>query len=247
MPGNTQITITGRVIDESGHPIPFASIHSFKTRGQGTAADYEGNFRINDVPNHDTLICSHINYETVIEEIQGNNKVIFCLAKKPIKSTSLILWGEYIPGEVALVKDTNKIIKKDSLLKEDEVKIFESVEIPARFGDKPLFFQHYIERNINLPVIRYDPSSDTFDREYNFDGRLVIHFTVDKSGKVVDPFIIKGINDSLDNIMMRALITMPRWYPAIQNGRFIASEQEISIQIKLRQKGHKISVIISHL
>jgi hypothetical protein len=54
--------LTGRILDDAGSPIPFASIR-VKGNSSGTSADAQGNFRIN-VNNGSVLIVSAVNYAT---------------------------------------------------------------------------------------------------------------------------------------------------------------------------------------
>src|SRR5688500_11821919 len=66
-------TITGKVTDEKGNPIPFATV---KVRGsnKGVAADQQGNFSIQAQPN-DVLIVSAVSFGDTEMTVGSENTV----------------------------------------------------------------------------------------------------------------------------------------------------------------------------
>jgi len=44
--------------------------------------------------------------------------------------------------------------------------------------------------------------------------------------------LIKGINFYLDNKVIAALKNMPKWTPAMQNGRYVEQERYVSVSFK---------------
>lgn len=228
-----KLVITGRVVDETGRPVPFASIQPIRTSGNGAATDINGNFKLEGIFNRDTLICSHTNYQTKKEQVFGNNKIVFRLIKNPPALTWLAIHAD---SHTIPIKQTVKVAMKDSLSRiEDYSKIFEKVEIPASFGKEPRSLERYLERNIIYP----DSTSISFDATGEFEGIMTVHFTVDRTGKCVNAFVVKGLNDAVDQIVLDAVTSMPLWNPAIQNGRQVESEQEISIYFNVQVKSVK--------
>jgi hypothetical protein len=221
-------TITGSVVDESGHPIPYATIQSKMMHRTGTAADYQGNYKLEGIAGKDTLVCSHINYQTRIEKVSGNNKIVFRLLKKPpaIEFTSINYAASPIP-----VKQINSSAQNISGQIDIEERVFEKIEVPARFGTEPNSLQRFIEK-IKFP----DSTSLAFDATGEYKGQVSISFTVDATGKVSNPFVIRGVDSVLEKVILDALLKMPVWQPALQNGRNVASEQEISIFLNIQQK-----------
>lgn len=49
-------------------------------------------------------------------------------------------------------------------------------------------------------------------------GRVVIIFIVDKEGKIVDPTVMKGVNEELNAEALRIVKMMPNWTPGTNGG-----------------------------
>ena len=222
MDGYGQQTITGSVIDDAGQPVPYASIQSSRRKGLGTSADKNGNFKIDEIYDHDTLTCTHISYKMRKEEVFGNNRIIFRLTKLTPSSTWVAIAGYSTPVPVK-----NQVITTD-----DEQKIFSKVEVPARFASETMSFQRYLEQNIKCP----DSLSVRFDATGEFTGMMVIQFTIDKTGKPINILVVKGINETLDQIAVNTISSMPLWYPAYQNGNSVESQEEVSLYFRVDQK-----------
>jgi TonB-linked SusC/RagA family outer membrane protein len=73
-PGQTITTITGKVTDEKGEPLPGVSIVE-KNTFNGAVTDVDGNYSINPKNPNPVLIFSYIGYEPVQKTV-GNQKVI---------------------------------------------------------------------------------------------------------------------------------------------------------------------------
>ena len=64
-------------------------------------------------------------------------------------------------------------------------------------------------------------------------GRVLVHFTVTKKGKVTDPVIVKGINKFLDKEAVDIVLSMPDWTPAKQNGVNVSYRYIVPVVFKL--------------
>lgn len=241
--GYGQDSVSGRVINEAGQPVPFASIYSSKTNTNGTAADINGNFKLISVFNRDTLICTHTNYQTKKEEVFGNNNIVFRLIRKPPALTQIALSGE---SRAIAIKQAVKFEIKDNLSnKEDDKVLFGKVEIPAAFGKESDIFKRYSEKTDRLSrylaknIIFPDSTSIRFNATGEFEGILTVRFTVDKTGKATNAVVIKGLNEAVDKVVLDVIAGMPLWEPAMQNGRTVDSEQEISVYFLVQQKIYK--------
>ena len=88
------ITITGRVVDEKGNPIPGATVLIQGTT-QGVATDVEGAYTINVRPD-DALRVSFIGYKTEVVEIKGKTKINIRLnpTAENIEEVTVVAFGE---------------------------------------------------------------------------------------------------------------------------------------------------------
>ncbi|MEO8237476.1 MAG: TonB-dependent receptor [Flavobacterium sp.] len=67
------VTVNGTINDESGLPVPGATI-LIKGTNKATASDFDGKFQIN-VPSNGTLTISFVGYNTVQEAVNGRTKI----------------------------------------------------------------------------------------------------------------------------------------------------------------------------
>jgi protein TonB len=91
---------------------------------------------------------------------------------------------------------------------EDEVIPFAIIEEKPKFqgGDQNTFTK-WVYANLEYPEIA---------KENGIQGRVVVKFVVDKTGKVTDVSVIRGVDPSLDNEAMKVIKSSPRWTPGRQ-------------------------------
>jgi periplasmic protein TonB len=65
------------------------------------------------------------------------------------------------------------------------------------------------------------------------EGKVVLSFIVDKSGKIIDVEILKGIGAGCDEEAMRVINSMPNWNPGKQNGKPVLTKLKIPVVFKL--------------
>lgn len=66
-----QVTVTGKVQDELGNPMPGVTVRQKDNPSYGTVTNAKGNYSINVPDNNTTLVFSYIGYET--QELQAKN------------------------------------------------------------------------------------------------------------------------------------------------------------------------------
>ena len=81
----------------------------------------------------------------------------------------------------------------------------------------------YILKNIKYP-------SDA--QKNKLEGKVILQFVVDKSGKVKNAKIIRGIAPSLDKEALRVVKSFPVWTPGEQGGQKVAVFQTIPVSFK---------------
>ena len=83
-------TITGKITDDSGIPIPNASI-LIKGSSTGTTSDMSGNFTLSVPANAKTLVVSSINYAPLEVAISGKTELNITLSKRDETMTEVIV------------------------------------------------------------------------------------------------------------------------------------------------------------
>lgn len=108
-------TVTGKVTDEKGDPIPGATIQ-IKGTNTGTAASVDGTFKVNAPATATTLIISYVGYTSQEADIAGKTDVTVALKASSTQLTDVVVVGygtvrkKDITGSVASIqaKDFNK-------------------------------------------------------------------------------------------------------------------------------------------
>ncbi|HSZ72894.1 MAG TPA: TonB family protein [Cytophagaceae bacterium] len=65
------------------------------------------------------------------------------------------------------------------------------------------------------------------------EGRVIVGFTVEKTGEIVDVKILKGVSESMDKEAERVVKMMPKWKPGKNNGVPVRTRHKIFISFKL--------------
>ena len=63
-------------------------------------------------------------------------------------------------------------------------------------------------------------------------GRVVVRFTIDVDGSIVDPKVIRSLDPPLDKEALRVVGLMPKWIPAKEKGKNKRTEYVLPILIK---------------
>ncbi len=97
-------------------------------------------------------------------------------------------------------------------------------------GDAELF--KFITKNFKYTV------SD--GKQNEADGtKIIVGFTVDSTGNIINPKIVKGINPELNNEALRVVSIMPKWIPAKQKGKPISVPFNLPIQLEIKNADEK--------
>jgi TonB family C-terminal domain len=83
----------------------------------------------------------------------------------------------------------------------------------------------------------YQYINDNFEYPENaakrsVNGKMDVEFTVEKSGDITYVSILKGLDYSIDDEVLRLLKAMPRWTPATKNG--VPVRYKVSMPITIR-------------
>ena len=57
-------------------------------------------------------------------------------------------------------------------------------------------------------------------KKLGLHGRVIVQFTIDETGKLVDAKVIRGVDELLDKEALRVILAAPdKWLPALKNGK----------------------------
>lgn len=107
---------------------------------------------------------------------------------------------------------------------------------PALFANGAEPISDFVKNNLRYP-------QDA--QKYGIEGTVVVNFTVDSTGKAVNPSIERGISWDLNTSALQLVEQMPLWKPQTEFGKNRASQEQLAVQFKLDDKGKKTQVGIA--
>ncbi|WP_417015251.1 energy transducer TonB [Alistipes sp.] len=166
------------------------------------------------------------------------------------RMTILLLWGVFIalsvraaaPKPKPLYIVNGKVAEQIGDIPPEEIERVEMLpadeETIARYGERAM-------HGVMLITLRYDepalfPADTTFGnyiaRQIRWDddepvARVVLRYTITEDGSVRVDDTLESTDNRLKRRVLKAVEEAPRWQPARKNGRPIASEGVLSIQL----------------
>ena len=117
-------------------------------------------------------------------------------------------------GDIARAQNVPLIIapdKVDEYLAErkDTINVYDVVEqMPCFHGGQGRMLE-FIEKNLRYPKAL---------EETCVQGRVIVAFVVERSGKLSNVKVVKSVHPALDKEALRIVKLMPKWIPGRQNG-----------------------------
>ena len=103
-------------------------------------------------------------------------------------------------------------------------KIFTVVEVMPEFSGGINALMKYLSDNIKYPEEA---------KKEGIQGRVFVNFVVEKSGKVNNVNVIRGIGGGCDEEAIRVISSMPDWKPGLENGKAVRVDYNIPIKFAL--------------
>ena len=102
--------------------------------------------------------------------------------------------------------------------------VYEVAEVMPEFpgGTQALF--KFISENLEYPQHAIDGQ---------IEGRVVVQFVVDKTGKVGNIQVVRSIDKLLDQAAIDVVRALPAWKPGMQNGKQVNVRYTLPVSFKL--------------
>ncbi len=113
-------------------------------------------------------------------------------------------------------------------VKRSEDEIFKSVEQMPQFPGGDAALMEYIESNIQYPPMY---------AEINVQGKVIVQFVVDKTGKVGEVKVVRSVDKELDKEAVRLCKSLPDFTPGRQNGQAVSVWYTLPVIFKMKGKG----------
>lgn len=119
--------------------------------------------------------------------------------------------------------------KSENRMSNDVIPYYECDYKPTFLGsnDPKLFLQKWVYAYLKYPqeAVRK-----------GIQGRVLVDFIIDESGKVRDVKVLKGVDPLLDEAAVKVVAASPDWKPARHMGKKVKSEMSIYVEFKLEKK-----------
>lgn len=111
----------------------------------------------------------------------------------------------------------------------DSDTVMEDVIVPPEFKGGIDKFYDYVYTNFQYP-------EESGKR--NVSGTVEIEFTVEKSGDITHVLMLKGLDYTIDDVILEMIKAMPRWTPATKNGSPVRYKVSMPLTVRAsRNKG----------
>lgn len=165
--------------------------------------------------NVQTLIDGNGDYEEVGENSFASGKV-----KNGFKDGNWQGYNKKIGYTFSENYENQKLISGVSIDSSKVSHNYKVIEIKPEPKKGLEHFYKFIGRNLNVP-----------NNPKNISGKVILKFTIDKEGKIVEPKIIKSLGYGVDEEAIRVLMIYPDWFPGEQRGRKVRCTYSIPITI----------------
>lgn len=134
------------------------------------------------------------------------------------------VWTRNFASNITTYAD-GRIIDHNSKAYKDSIAAIsaQNVSRAAEFNGGLEGWTKYLEKNLHTPG-RFRDIVGSGGR-----GKVIVVFTIDKEGKIYDPYIEHSIEWSVDIETLRVLKESPKWTPAYQNGQPVIYRHKQSI------------------
>ena len=123
------------------------------------------------------------------------------------------------------LKEEVVVEKKEEKPVEKKEEIFKSVEQMPQFPGGEAALMKYLSSHINYP---------TMAAENNIQGKVVVQFVVDKTGKVGEVKVVRSVDKDLDKEAVRVCKSLPKFTPGRQNGQPVSVWYTLPVTFKLQ-------------
>ena len=117
------------------------------------------------------------------------------------------------------------VIEEKEPAADKPAEVFISVEQMPQFPGGDAALLKYLSSHINYPPMAV---------ESNIQGRVVVQFVVDKTGKVGDVMVVRSVDKELDREAVRVCKSLPKFVPGRQNGQPVSVWYTLPVTFKLQ-------------
>ena len=148
-----------------------------------------------------------------------NIPISFSLESEGIKSEE--------QGDIRIIGKGNVKAVYDLPVKQDNNstdEVFQVVEEMPEFPGGNVELMKFMQQNLKYPEKAFRDS---------IQGRVIVQFVIDKTGKTINPTIKRSVSPELDAEAIRVVNAMPQWKPGEQRGKTVNVQFTLPVQFRL--------------
>ena len=121
----------------------------------------------------------------------------------------------------------NEVVVEDKAERPKEVveQVFIAVEQMPQFPGGEAALMKYLQSHINYPPMA---------AEINVQGKVIVQFVVDKTGKVGEVKVVRSVDKDLDREAVRVCKSLPKFTPGRQNGQAVSVWYTLPVNFRLQ-------------
>ena len=146
--------------------------------------------------------------------------------KKALLLLFILSVGQFIScgtNKSILKSDTSYVEAKEET---ETDKVYQAVEKMPEFPGGKQRLLDWVMKSIQYPAEA---------QEMGIQGRVIVQFVVNKSGKAVEPVIVQSLHHLLDDEAIRLIESMPRWKPGEEKGEPVRVKFTMPINFRLSE------------
>jgi len=121
--------------------------------------------------------------------------------------------------------DIIQIIEMEEEEDTDEQIFYIAEDMPLFQGKEDLEgFRRYVQEHLKYPRLA---------EENGISGTVHLNFVINKKGELTDIQIVRGVDPSLDNEVIRVLKEAPKWTPGLQRGKPVMVRMAMPVRFTL--------------
>ncbi|MBR1705627.1 MAG: energy transducer TonB [Bacteroidales bacterium] len=149
-----------------------------------------------------------------IEVVEDDFLVDVDFANLTEEDGSIVPVGVYIPQEVVEEEETY-----------DELPYVVVEQKPTFQGGEANAFSKWVNSHLVYPEVA---------KEIGVQGRVILQFTVDTDGRVINVKVLRGADETLDREAVRVVSSSPKWVPGRQHDRAVRVSYTFPVIFQLR-------------
>ncbi len=134
------------------------------------------------------------------------------------------------------------MIIEDEVIPAKEYKKLFAAELNQKKGEDPAMARTVVEQMPSFPggdmaLLTYLKNNTKYpadSKQKKVEGRVIINFIISPKGKVLFPYVVRGLDHSCNEEAIRLVKNMPAWNPGKQKGKAVMVRYNLPVKFALK-------------